>query len=558
MQNELKNKVVLLLSVISLLLPLKLVSQLRFLDDRAELSGTVTAQCAVYATNQAFNRLKPFAWRISANPRIQMKDLDIPIDILVGNYQSAYRQSFDKIGLSPKYKDILTVHLGFRNVSFSPLTLGGKTMLGGGFELNYKHFRAGFMGGRFDKAIQYDSLAPGLPVFKRSGYAFRLGYGSKTDYIDLIFLKGKDNTGSLGYVPANKPVTPAENAVIGLSIRQKFFRDFYLAFDAALSAYSRDVNSSEVEDPNLFAAKLMKPFITIRTSNQYVTGLIGKLEYRQKHYKVAFEYDRIEPGFQSMGLFYMRNDFQKVAITGNFNAMKQKLFGVARLGWLWNDVLKDRVSKNLQNNCGIDLNYLYNPDWTFSFSYSNYHTKQKLEMPGQNDSIILNQPMNNFSIGATRRLKTNDLTHTFNGMLAFQNSRNRANEASPLIMQSFNVQMRYRVEMNESKLFISPAFVFTNYKFTAISTQRYNPSIIAGKSFLDQKLMAYLNTGFTFTRSGGANAGSIFRNIISASYKVYKKQMLSLRMTFSNNLAGSSGSPKFFEFQGELIYTASL
>lgn len=558
MRNECRYIVLFVLLAFYLVLPQNSLAQLLFLDKKAELTGTISAQVSAYTTNQATNRLDPFSWRLTADPRLRVKDLDVPMNLILGSYQDKLRQSFNKFGLSPKYKDIITVHLGFRNVNFSPLTLGGKTILGAGFEANYKKIRAGFMWGRLDRAIEIDSASIGLPTYKRSGYAVKIGYGTLSNYVDLIFLKAKDDSASLADIPTNKPVKPAENAVFGISIRQRILQNFHLDFDAALSAYSRDTRAREIEEADLFLARMMKVFIPVRTSNQYMTAWKAKLEYRRQQYAVGVEFDRIEPDFQSMGTYFLRSDIQRFGAYGRFIAMKQKLNGIARFGWQTNDVLHDRSSRSPQNNNSLDLNYMHNLNWNFTFNYSNFNTRQILELKGREDSTLMNQHVHNVAIGATYRKKAERFNHTYNGLLSYQNTRNKANAANPLVIRSFTVQLRYRIDVTEYNLYVSPAFVFNNYKFSTGSTQRYNPSFIVGKFFLDHKLNAYLNSGFSIIRTGGSSQKSIFRNMLNVSYRVFKKHTLSLRLALANNLSNSGGGTSFSEFQGDVIYTIIL
>jgi hypothetical protein len=533
-------------------------SQVMLFDRKVELTGTFSAQASVYTTNQDQQRMEPFTWRIYGNPRVRFKDFDIPMNLIIGSYEDRLRQAYNKFGMSPKYKELVVVHLGFRNVTFSPLTLGGKTMLGAGFELNIRKFRAGFMYGRFDRAVDPDSVSFSLPTFKRSGFAARIGYGTKSNYIDLVFLKAKDNENSLDQIPEDKPVDPAENAVIGLTVRQRLIKYFYFGFDAALSAYSRDSRSEVISDPDLAIGRIMQVFIPIRVSNQYMTALMGSLEYRRQQYTAGVEYHRIEPDFQSMGVFYIRNDLEKITLYGRFNALKNKLNGTARLGWQRNGVIHDRSSGNFQNIKSLDVNYLHKVNWVFTMSYSNFITRQTLELVGINDSTLLDQVIHNLGIGATYRQKSEYTNHTYSSMVSFQNNRDRANDDNQLVLSSFSLQLRYRIDLNASQFYLSPAFIFNNYRFTQSKTNRYSPSVIVGKSFYERKLNAFLNSGISFSNTDGTSQKTVFRNIVNISYKVMRKQTLSLRLSLANSRGNSGGSSSFSEFQGDVIYTISL
>jgi hypothetical protein len=148
--------------------------------------------------------------------------------------------------------------------------------------------------------------------------------------------------------------------------------------------------------------------------------------------------------------------------------------------------------------------------------------------------------------------------HTLTGLVSFQNNNDRAKEVTPQVFRGFNTQVRYRIDFSELKLYFSPAFIFNHYKNTAATTARYSPSFIIGKSFYEQKMNAYLNTGFSFSISNGERQKTVFRNILNLSYKILSKQTLTLRLSLANNKGNALGTATFTEFTGDLMYTISL
>lgn len=532
--------------------------QLLLFDRKVELTGSFSAQASVYSTNNSFSRREPFSWRIYGNPRVKAGDFDIPMNIILGSYEDRLRQAYNKFGMSPKYKEIIVVHLGHSNVNFSPLVLGGKTILGAGFELNAKKFRAGFMYGRFDRAVQIDSLSFGLPTYKRSGYATKIGYGTRSNYIDLVFLKARDDEHSLENVPLNKPVAPAENAVIGLTVRQRILKNFHFRLDAALSAFSRDTRVREIEDPDIFIAKAMQVVIPIRISNQYLTGIRGSLEYRKQTYALGLEYDRIEPDFQSMGTWFIRNDIERISAFGRVRTLQNKLNISARAGFQRNNILNDRSFSNVQNIGNLDISFIPNNTWSYTLSYSSFLTRQTMELLGRDDSTMLDQNMHNISGSAAYRWNATQKRHTLSGLLSYQNNKDRAKETNQRVYSGFNTQLRYRIDITDIRVYVSPAFVFNYYQFAGANTTRYSPSLILGKSFFDQKMTAYFNSGISFSLLDGQRQKTVYRNIFNLSYKVMKKQTLSLRLSLMNNRGSATGAATVTEFQGDLIYSVAL
>ena len=532
-------------------------AQVLLFNDKVEVTGALTTQASIYTSNATVKRLETFSWRIYGNPRVRMKNWDIPMNLVLGSYQDKARQAFNKFGLSPEYMDWLTIHLGRRNLNFSPLVLGGKTILGAGFEINPKKFRAGFMWGRFDRAVAPDSLSFYQPTYKRTGFAAKLGYGTRSNYVDLVFLHAKDDENSLATLPGNKKVNPQENSVLGLTVRQRIVKNLYFKFDGAISAYSLDtrVGAPERTDPAL--AKFMSIFLPLRKSNQYLTAIRTSLEYRVMKYTAGIEYERIEPDFKSMGAWFIRNDIERITIKGRFSAVKQKLNGNVRIGVQRNNILKDRSTRNFQNVNSLNLNYRHSNAWMFNAIYTNYMTRQTLSLLGFDDSTLLNRRMNNISFSTIYRNTGKEYGHTGRILVSYQNNKDRE-QANPLVFNSFNIQLGYRLDILSIDVHIGPSFTLNRYKFLATTTMRYNPAITVGKSFLEKKMNAYLNMGLSFSRSGGAAQKFVSRNMLNISYRVLKKHTLSVRLTLTSNQGKVQGLPSYTEFMGDVVYSISL
>ena len=152
------------------------------------LNGNLGANSTYYSASGIDNRQTPFTWMINGNLNARIYGIDIPITLLLTEQQRSFTQPFNQFGLSPKYKWALA-HVGYRSMVFSPYTLSGMTFFGLGLELNPGKVRFAAMKGRFQKAINEDTLSTSAitPTFKRTGYAVKLGYGTSATYIDLIY-----------------------------------------------------------------------------------------------------------------------------------------------------------------------------------------------------------------------------------------------------------------------------------------------------------------------------------------------------------------------------------
>ena len=218
------------------------------------LSGGLSLSNSFYGATNIPNRRAPYSYVINANANFRLYGVTIPFYFIYTDEQSSFSQPFNRFGLSPHYK-WATLHLGYRNVSFSPFTLAGHTFLGAGIELNPGVLRFGAVYGKFQEAISEDTTGiPGndlyqmpLPSYQRNGYAVKVGIGSEKNYFDLIFMKAQDDSTSIPYRPVKFDVNPAENTVLGISNKFTLFKRITWQNELAASVYTQDNRAERLD-----------------------------------------------------------------------------------------------------------------------------------------------------------------------------------------------------------------------------------------------------------------------------------------------------------------------
>ncbi|MGE8377958.1 MAG: hypothetical protein ACN6PN_06385, partial [Sphingobacterium sp.] len=160
--------------------------------------GNVELRGMFYHASGIADRMEPVNYLISGSPTISLYGWRIPFSFTLSKKQSSFQQPFNQFGLSPTYKWI-TLHAGYRNVTFSPYTLAGHTILGGGVELHPGKLRFGLMYGRLNRATVIDTASMSLVPysFTRKGLAVKLGYGTSANFFDLNLLHAKDDSSSI-------------------------------------------------------------------------------------------------------------------------------------------------------------------------------------------------------------------------------------------------------------------------------------------------------------------------------------------------------------------------
>ncbi|HEX9956492.1 MAG TPA: hypothetical protein VGA96_04535, partial [Fibrella sp.] len=141
-----------------------------------QLAGEVTLSTGFYAmTDLEAPRAQPTPWSLSGSLTISTRSgWNVPIRLVWSSQNNQYRQPYNQLGASPRYKDWLTLHAGYRNIVFSPLTLAGYTFLGVGVELNPGLLRVGAIVGKFNRAIDANYADPDrMATFRRTGYSIK-------------------------------------------------------------------------------------------------------------------------------------------------------------------------------------------------------------------------------------------------------------------------------------------------------------------------------------------------------------------------------------------------
>jgi len=109
--------------------------------------GGINLQTGFYAINGAKARQSGSTYILTGSPTLTVLGVSLPFTFTLCNYQRYFRQPFNQFGLSPTYK-WLTVHAGYRNISYSQFAMAGYTILGGGIKFKPKNFKFALLYGR--------------------------------------------------------------------------------------------------------------------------------------------------------------------------------------------------------------------------------------------------------------------------------------------------------------------------------------------------------------------------------------------------------------------------
>lgn len=396
-------------------------------------SGNLGSRLVFYDANGIPNRRDPFGYVISGALNVSVYEWTLPFSFSYSNQGSVYGQPFNQFGVSPTYK-WATLHLGYRNVTHSSLTLAGHQILGAGFDLNPKKLRLGFMYGRFRKATQFrpppDSLSLDTllqtykiplvedPVYKRTGWSAKVGYGDNNGFVDLILLKAADDPTSITDDSLKKTFRPAANAVMGINARKTFFNRLTLYFEGAISAFTRDRELKDESDSTDNAlAPLFRSFIPINSATYYYRAVKAGLMFTHTKFNLQADYQKIDPDYQSMGAYYFNSDIEMINVTPSFFLLKNKVIVTSGFSYQ-HDNLKEKKALTTSRiiprvNVSINPSYRYG----FDLGYQDMLTNQASGITEVSDSLRMRMHNPGITLGARYNIIDSLRTHTFMVML---------------------------------------------------------------------------------------------------------------------------------------------
>lgn len=341
--------------------------------------GNLNLQLEYYHANGIPARQKDFSWMINGNPVLTVLGVDLPFSFVLSNFENRFYQPFNQFGLSPRYK-WATLHLGYRNITYSHYTLAGHRMLGAGFDLKPGKFRIGFMYGQLRRSTSIDSsmnanplyIRP-TPTYKRLGIAGKVGYGTNKNFVDLIYFKGWDKTSSLDS-KLQDSIQPSENTTIGINSKVTFLEKMTWAVDVGLSAYTLNrMDSADTAGSKKGWPKSIMSFLAPnKISTQYYFAGETRLGYQEDKWGAQLIFKRIDPGYQSMGAYFFQNDIQEFSLANNFKLDSGKLNINTNIGFQTDNLKKQKTSTSKRFIGSANINYIPSQKFGINFNYSNF------------------------------------------------------------------------------------------------------------------------------------------------------------------------------------------
>ena len=513
------------------------------------------------------NRQDPFFYTVNANTNIQIYKLNLPFSMVVTakstessrprlgefvdafkNRAASYKNRFVRVGASPYYK-WMKLHVGHRNMQFSPLTMDNLTFFGVGTELTPGKVRISAMRGRLAEAepIDISLTQPNIPVFKRTGWGLKLGYGDQENFADFILFNAKDDLNSIDLLPTlEQEVAAAENLVLGVNLQKTLFEKFLVKLELAGSAYSPDIGQN-LNGTNPFPHP--SSLFNRHLGSSFKKAWDATFQYNHDLFNVGLQYKRIDPGYRTLGAYFFNDDLENYTLNGSWSMLEGKL-SVNASGGLQQNNLEETQTSTVKRLIG-SLNLAYSLEKiSLGATYSNFTNDVSYLLSSNLDS--LNVVIVTSDIGLTGNYRwenekgyAQNLNATFNIQQVTDDITDpQRSSASRMLVGN----LTYTLALGESGWRINSRANYNQNQLTMMTMNRWGLGGGVNKSFLENKISTGFNFNYYRTTAGTLSTSNTFQTRLNTSYKISKSHDLN----FSFALIGQgksieNGSSQSFE-----------
>lgn len=531
-----------------------------------KVSGVLSSNAVYYNSNINESRL-PFTYFLQGTLNVSLYSFSVPITYSYSNqgenldYQLPF--NFNRLSLHPKYKWI-TAHIGSVSMTFSPYTLNNHQFTGFGIDLTPKgSFSISAMGGRLLKAIEDDGNLSTQPAFNRFGIGFKTEFKRENYKFGLINFYAKDEINSIPFVPEERNILPQENLVISFESDIKLSKQFNFFTEYASTAITKDIRSSTGENTTF---SITKPFFETKSSTSFYNALNTGLNYTLGRTSVGVGYERIDPGYETLGAYFFNNDFENITVNATNSFFKDKLSLQLNIGIQRDDLDDSKANETTRTIGAINATINLNSRLNITSSYSNFSTFTNIK-PNQfddiNDSDLTDEGLENFNyrqLSQTANLNINyilsehkskpqnlNINYNLNDVANEQGGIVRIGDASTF----HNGNIGHSINFKDYEITLNSSINATYNTIGRENATTWGPTMGITKMFFDKTLNSRLSTSYNTTKN--TNGKSEILNIrAGANYTLKKTHNFNLNAI--QLLRSTGNSEKLSEFTATFGY----
>ncbi|MDR0505564.1 MAG: hypothetical protein LBH32_01930 [Dysgonamonadaceae bacterium] len=465
----------------------------------------------------------PFALYLSGNLNFSLLGtVNLPLTFAYTNKQLSKSVSlpFNRFALAPSYKWI-KAYAGYTSMNFSPYSLAGHELFGGGMELtpdNGLKFSALY--GRLQKS---SNGADGVdPAYKRMGGGLKLEYQKEKYTVSVNLFKAQDIQSSLKLVNLDSlPPLPQDNLTGGMNFILNVVKNLSWTTEYGFSALDRNAYAPSGDQAVYHAVKT-------------------RLTFTEKIGEIGATYEYVAPNYTTLGAYYMTNDFEN--ITANFSTVAGKFNIALDAGYQHNNLYDQKNSTDSRIIYSGSVSSKLSEKLDMAFTFSNLQSYLYI-----NDVYSQVTQTNQFQNLDTLNVTQLNYTASFNTNFALQNTQEQRQNLNLSLMYQKSAEAQQYSKFSGNDIYntsLGYSFSLVPLQFNASASVNYNynkmPEDIFMKAMtcnftLQKNFFKELNISLASTYSNmqnqQGNMSDILNFRLSGGYTLAKKHSFNLAAT---------------------------
>ena len=325
------------------------------------LQGNMSLQTHAYSTTRTSSFREPLGMLATMNLNYSLLGFRSGMSFRYSTDNSQLRQSMNQISFRAGYR-WFDVAAGDVSPTFNKYSLRGMSIRGADMQINTAWLGLHAVGGRVNKRV--DAL-DGRPIrglaYERWLYAGRMRLGREAgSHVALGIVYARDDDAEL--LPpdiqgsgANRVPVPEENLTISPDFRFTMFsRKVEIRGENTVSVFTRDIRSESLNVSEAGVPEFFTRIYTPRTSTRvnFATSLSTRMNFRPVSLNLG--YDRVQPGFRSLGLRNVRDDDQNISIQPQVTLIGGRLNLSSSVRFGRDNLLNQRTSTQFRNDVSLN------------------------------------------------------------------------------------------------------------------------------------------------------------------------------------------------------------
>ena len=535
-------------------------------------SGSIGFTASTYAANGIENRRAPGLFQTTANVGVTSFGFRSGVTLNYSTDDSGLRQNMNTLSYRANWRWV-HVQGGDVNTRFSEYGLNGATIRGGYIKLEPGAFLLEVTGGRSKRAVR-PRLETGFrePAFEQWAFGGKIGVGRTSgNYFHLSTFYARDNIGSLGQ--AAQGIRPQENLTITPDFRVSFM-DNRLSFqsEVTVSAFTRDLTSPALSASDLSVPDFVTGIYQPTTSTRLNFAGKGMAGFRSDPFDITLGYERVQPGFMSLGRGSIRSDQERISMSPAFRLWDNRLTVRSNLSLSRDNLLGSRLQTQTGTNAATSMQVMVTELFNITVSYDLLLNNIKMEAaegverpPGGQQQIS-----HNIMLQPNITLVSDDIIQNITVSGGFLSMDTKFREDVPgidrsLLSESYIGMLGYTITLPSGITLNSSGNYLANRSAGGRIT---NTGVNAGTSY------GFFNRKLTFAFNGGFNhnqferelpTGTMLRNrtrqmsgSLNFSWRLMDKNSFNLMVRSRNNRMIEGGDNNFTELEAALRYQRSF